>query len=166
MLLEGESGYTRKELISHAAKVLYHKEGLPSLKPTVLLPPIHDCCSSPLKVDPCPSCSLIYTTNGTSVGAVFHGKCRKCDQSYYYSYWEMCGEGATQRYYYDPISNPQEYFQYSTSSLFEVNNIVFSAVTYQSRAEVYYSNNSQRQELFAVYGEVEMQQNSRVVSIC
>ena len=115
MLLEGESGYTRKELISHAAEVLYHEEGLPSLKPIVLLPPIHDCCSSPLKFDPCPSCPLIYT-NGTSVGAVFHGKCRKCDRSYYYSYW---GEGTTQRYY-DPISNPQEYFQYSSSSLFEV----------------------------------------------
>ena len=43
MLLEGESGYTRKELISHAAEVLYHEEGLPSLKPIVLLPPIHDC---------------------------------------------------------------------------------------------------------------------------
>ena len=121
MLLEGESGYTRKELISHAAEVLYHEEGLPSLKPIVLLPPIHDCCSSPLKFDPRPSCPLIYTTNGTSVGAVFHGKCRKCDRSYYYSYWEMRdGEGTTQRYYYDPISNPQEYFQYSSSSLFEV----------------------------------------------
>ena len=84
------------------------------------------------------------------------------------------GEGVTQRYYYDPITNPQEYFQYSSSSLFEVrylnditNNIVFSAVTFQSRAEVYFSNNRIRdKELFAVYGEVQTQQNSRVVSIC
>ena len=63
------------------------------------------------------------------------------------------GEGVIQRYYYDPISNPQEYFQYSSSSLFEVrflndvtNNIVFSAVTFQSRAEVYYSNNRVRDQ--------------------
>ena len=68
--------------------------------------------------------------------------------SYYYSYWEMRdGEGVTQRYY-DPITNPQEYFQYSSSSLFEVrylnditNSIVFSSVTFQSRAEIYFSNN-------------------------
>ena len=141
-------------------EVLYHEEGMPSLKLIVFLPPVHECCSSLLKLDPCPSCPLVYTTNGTFVGAMFHGKCRKCDCNYYYSYWEMCdGEGAIQRYYYDPISNPQEYFQYSSSSLFEVrllnditNNIVFSAVTFQSRAEVYYSNNRfrQRPELFAV----------------
>ena len=31
MLLQGESGYTRKELVSHAAEVLYHEEGMPSL---------------------------------------------------------------------------------------------------------------------------------------
>ena len=65
MLLQGESGYTRKELVSHAAEVLYHEEGMPSLKPIVLLPPIHECCSSPLKLDPRPSCTLVYTTNGT-----------------------------------------------------------------------------------------------------
>ncbi len=161
MLLQGESGYTRKELETHAAEVLYHEEGIRSLKPIVLLPPIHDCCSSPLKFDPRPSCPLIYTTSGTSVGAVFHGKCRKCGRSYYYSYWEMRdGEGATQRYYYDPISNPQEYFQYSSSSLFEVrylnditNNIVFSAVTFQSRAEVYYSNNRVRDKSYLQYME-------------
>ena len=154
MLLQGQSGYTRKDLVSRASEVLYHDEQLPSLKPIVLLPPVHDCCSSPLKYDPRPSCPLIYTTNGTSVGAMFHGRCRKCDHCYFYSYWEKRdGEGATQRYYYDPLSNPQEYFQYSSSSLFEVrylnditNNIVFSAVTFQSRAEVYYSNNRVRDQ--------------------
>ena len=50
MLLEGKTGYTRKELVSHAAEVLYHEEGMPSLKPIVLLPPIHECCSSPILI--------------------------------------------------------------------------------------------------------------------
>ena len=41
LLLEGTSGYTRTELQAHAAKVLYHDEGMPSMKPiVVLLPPI------------------------------------------------------------------------------------------------------------------------------
>ena len=85
------------------------------------LPPINECCLSPLKIDPRPCCPLIYTTNGTFVGAMFHGRCRKCSRVYYYSFWEIRNsDGSIQRYYYDPISNPQEYFQYSSSSLFEV----------------------------------------------
>ena len=66
-MLLGESGYTRKELASHANEVLYHGEEMPSLKPIVLVPPKHECCSSPLKR---PSCPLIYTTSGTFIGAV------------------------------------------------------------------------------------------------
>ena len=141
-------GWSRNDILSYAERIYYKDDEIPSLKPLVLMPSVLECCSTRIRVDPRPSFPLVYTLNGTMVAAMFHGQCKKCDNRFYHSYKETKSrDDKTLRYYNDPM-NDQEYFQYSSATVFQkkllsdiTHNIVFSAATFESRAQVYIANN-------------------------
>ena len=113
----------------------------------ILVPPIEQCCGTRLQIDPRFSSRMVYTCNGTLVGAMFHGQCKACKTRYYYSFSEVFkGDGEVMRTYYR-VRNEEQYFQSSSATVFEkkllidiTNNIVFSAATFESRSEVYDGN--------------------------
>ena len=127
--------------------VLCADEGGSLCSRIILVPPIEKCCGTRLQMDPRFSSPMVYTCNGTLVGAMFHGQCKACKRRYYYSFSEVFnGDGEVTRTYYK-IRNEEQYFQSSSVTVFEkkllidiTNNIVFSAATFESRSEVYDSN--------------------------
>ena len=149
LLSTGGGGWSRSDILRHAG-MIYSKDGFSSLKPLILMPLVMECCSTRTRVDPRPSFPLVYTLDGTLVAAMFHGQCKRCDNRYYYSYMETKSkDGSILRYYNDP-KNDQEYFQYSSSTVLQkkllldiTHNVVFSAATFESRAQVYFANNQQ-----------------------
>ena len=121
MLLEGTSGYTRTDLQAHAAKVycIMMRNAFNEANSSIASNKINECCLSPLNIDPRPCCPLIQQMEHL-LGQCFMAGAENV-LVYTYSFWEIRNsDGSIQRYYYDPISKPQEYFQYSSSSLFEV----------------------------------------------
>ena len=66
----------------------------------ILVPPIEQCCGTRLQIDPRFSSPMVYTCNGTLLGAMFHGQCKSCKTRYYYSYSEVFnGDGEVTRTY-------------------------------------------------------------------
>lgn len=132
-----------------------------ALKPIILVPSVEKCCGYHIKIDPRPSFPLVYTQEGTLVAALFHGICRVCKMRFYYGYKEKEEGNEVIRIYNNPY-NFQKYFQLSSCSLYEkrllqsiTHNIVFSACTFESRAEVYRASNklidSERLKDFEMY---------------
>ena len=99
-----------------------------------------------------PCFPLVFTQEGTHVAAMFHGTCKTCKMRFYYGYHEKDEGTEVIRIYNDPY-NSQKYFQLSSCSLYHkrllmdiTHNIVFSASTFESRAEVYRANNKEVDE--------------------
>ena len=113
-----------------------------ALKHVILTPRIGECCGEPIVMRNRPSFPLVYTTQGTFIGALFNGECRKgCSKKFHYSFYQL---GDSIKYY---IPDGERYFQYSCQTVFEIalledmtNNISISATSFESRAEVYNEN--------------------------
>ena len=117
--------------------------GKSAIKPVILLPPIVQCCDRKIKMDSRPSFPLLYTVNGTYVGALFHGQCYSCKTQFYPSFKVVDGL----RFYYDPNIERERYFQVTSQTVFDKqllkdfsNNIWVEGATLQSRAKVYKLN--------------------------
>ena len=65
---------------------LFKNSGKSAFKPIMLLPFKTQCCGKNIKMDNRPSFPLVYTMNGTYVGALFHGQCDKCHTKYFPNY--------------------------------------------------------------------------------
>jgi hypothetical protein len=111
-------------------------------KPFIFLPSVENClrCSKRLNIRDVPSNPVVYTSRGTSIAAMFEGKCRTCDIAYYYSYY--LDKQGQEKFFYNKPDN--EYFQISSKTVFEVQllkevetNITLSATTFESRAQLY-----------------------------
>ena len=117
---------------------LFELKGKSALKPLVFLPYTTSCCGKTIKMDNRPSFPLVYTMEGTLVGAAFHGQCSICSTKYYPNYKASGGD----RYYTEPSA--AAYFHVTSLTVFEtilvcdiVNNIWVSGTTFESRAKVY-----------------------------
>ena len=121
----------------------------PALKPVVLVPFVEMCCGERLRIFSRPAFPTVYTLKGTLIAALFHGQCKICRTTYYYSYKEKINaQGEHFRIYNNP-DNDQTFFQCSSASIFEkallndfTSNIVFSGATFDSREAVYRANNT------------------------
>ena len=89
----------------------------PALKSIILVSNVKSCCGLRLKIDPRPSVPLVYTKNGTLIGAMFHGVCKVCNAKYYYSYKEVDNKDNYVRIYNSP--NNEKFFQVSSCTVFE-----------------------------------------------
>ncbi len=67
-----------------------------AMKRFILLPHTKQCCGEAIIIRNRPSFPIVYTTDGTFIGALFTGECRKgCSKnSYYYCEGQM--------HYHDP----------------------------------------------------------------
>lgn len=129
------------------SRILYTNTGRNPFKPVLLIPPIRVCCERNISMDIRCSFPLVYTMNGTFVGAMFHGRCLTCKTTYYYSY-KCIGK---ERFYYSPQSDGQEFFQVTTHTVFSKdflldldNSIWISGTTFEARAKLYTCNNRKR----------------------
>ena len=78
--------------------VLCADEGGSLCSRIILVPAIEKCCGTRLQIDPRFSSPMVYTSNGTLVGAMFHGQCKACKRRYYYSFSEVFnGDGEVTR---------------------------------------------------------------------
>ena len=57
-------------------------------KPVVIVPPIIFCCKEKIQVQNSVAMAHVYTTQGTTIAAVFHGVCFICGVKYFHSYKE------------------------------------------------------------------------------
>lgn len=62
---------------------LFKKSGKSAFKPIILLPTKLQCCEKKIKMDSRPSFPVVYTMQGTYVGALFHGQCENCKIRYF-----------------------------------------------------------------------------------
>lgn len=75
---------------SNFEEILYCHSDKTALKPFILLPPVRKCCGDFLLIRNRPSFPLVYTCNGTGIGALFNGECRKsCGKKFSYSYYQI-----------------------------------------------------------------------------
>ena len=77
---------------------VYAGSDTPGLKPIVLVRNVKSCCGLRLKINPRPSLPLVYTQQGTLIGAIFHGVCKVCSAKYY-SYKEVDDKESSVRTY-------------------------------------------------------------------
>ncbi len=113
-----------------------------AVKRIILLPHVKECCGKAIVIRNRPSFPLVYTTNGTFVGALFTGECRGgCSSKFSHSFYECNGKN----HYVDPKSS--DFFHITSQTVFSTklledftNNISISAASFQSRAEVYNEN--------------------------
>lgn len=120
---------------------LFKKSGKSAFKPVILLPTKTQCCGKKIKIDSRPSFPLVYTMQGTYVGALFHGQCENCKMRYFPNYKMTTG---VCRIYSDVQVEKKEYFQVSAKTVFHTEllkdiacNVWVSGATFQSRAKVY-----------------------------
>ena len=94
-----------------------------------------------------PSFPLVYTMNGTYVGALFHGQCDKCNTKYFPNYKI---QSAGQRIFIDVQQEGSGYHQRLCLKhlLKDIsNNIWVTGATFQSRAKVYNLNFKEKDTL-------------------
>ena len=120
---------------------LFKKSGKSAFKPVILLPTKTQCCGKKIKIDSRPSFPLVYTMQGTYVGALFHGQCENCKMRYFPNYKMTTGDC---RIYSDVQVEKKEYFQVSAKTVFHTEllkdiacKVWVSGATFQSRAKVY-----------------------------
>ena len=123
---------------------LFKHSGRSAFKPVILLPAKTHCCGKNIKMDNRPSFPLVYTMQGTYVGALFHGQCDKCKVKYFPNY-KITNEGC--KIFEDDNPARNRYFQVTSKTVFETqllqdisSNIWVSGATFQSRAKVYNLN--------------------------
>ena len=131
---------------------LFKNSGKSAFKPIMLLPFKTQCCGKNIKMDNRPSFPLVYTMNGTYVGALFHGQCDKCHTKYFPNYKI---QSAGQRIFIDVQQEGSGYFQVSSKTVFGTyllkdisNNIWVTGATFQSRAKVYNLNFKEKDTAF------------------
>ena len=62
-------------------------EALPAaLKPVVLVSFVEMFCGERLRIFSRPAFPTVYTIKGTLIATLFHGQCKICRTTYYYSY--------------------------------------------------------------------------------
>ena len=121
--------------------------GKDAYKPVVIVPPITFCCKSKIQVRNSPAFAHVYTRQGTTIAAVFHGVCLTCGVKYFHSYKEITVKGdnedKTEWIFYAP-HNESQYFQISSETFFEkcfltetAASVEIGASSFKSRAEVY-----------------------------
>lgn len=116
------------------------------LKHVVLLAPVRECCSATTTIRNRPSFPLVYTMQGTFVGAMYTAECKHCSRKYHLSYYQETSDGSqTKQVFYDP--DGAKYFQITSQTVFEIallnditNNVSISATSFESRAAVYNEN--------------------------
>ena len=116
--------------------------GADVFKSIILVPTFIKCikCQSQLLLRNPPSNPLIYTKEGTKVGAAYEGRCEKCQMNYYHSY--AIDKTRNEKYFFD--HRGKKYFGITSSTFFEreileeaMINMGISATTFESPAEVY-----------------------------
>lgn len=129
--------------------VLRRSESKSALKATVLLPKVDKCldCEQMLTIRPTCSNPYVYSTRGTTQGAVFSGVCKDCAVTYHVSFYERHpqGEPATRIYYDNCLSD--QFLQISTQTVLSVqlikeihNQVFIGKMTFESCAELYNEN--------------------------
>ena len=96
-----------------------------------------------------PSYPIVFTTQGTLVAALFSGTCATCHTIYHHSFVET-KTGQHTFYAVHDLSADSSYFQVTSRTVFEVAllnqltvQLMFSACTFESQAEVYNVVNGQ-----------------------
>ena len=114
------------------------------LKHIVLLPPVRECYST-TTIRNRSSFPLVYTMQGTFVGAMYTGECKHCSRKYHLSYYQETSDGSqTKRLM---IQTRAKYFQITSQTVFGIallnditNNVSISAILFESGAAVYNEN--------------------------
>ena len=153
---------------------LFKKSGKSALKPIVLLPTKTHCYGKNIKMDNRPSFPLVYTMQGTYVGALFHGQCETCKVKYFPNYKITSSDCRI----YNDVPDVNAYFQVSSRTVVETqllkditSNVWVCGATFQSRAKVYNLNFKEKDSLrlselqeFARRNDEEWQLNEQRVN--
>ena len=118
-----------------------------AFKSVVIVPPIIFCCQDKIQVRNSVAMAHVYTTQGTTIAAVFHGVCSICSAKYFHSNKEktitLDEEEKKEWYFYSPAKE-SKYFQISSETFFEKSflaetsaSVEIGACSFQSWCEVY-----------------------------
>ena len=109
---------------SEMEKVFFNGSDMYAFMPIIFLPPVNQCCGSKLCIRNRPSHPEdVYTMSCTKVAASFVGECRNssCGKHYHCSYVDIPStNGTTARYYYNPNTHAQPYFQMTAHTAFAI----------------------------------------------
>lgn len=133
-------------------QLLHCKHCSHDIKPIILLPPYTSCieCGSNIGIRNRPTFPVVYTEVGPYVGALYSGQCvgKTCHMTYFYSYRQ---NHKSETFFYDPNEDKRQFFHITSSTVFSLNylkdvtyNIVFSAVSFHSRAQVYNAQHAEK----------------------
>ena len=139
-------------VITDYNEILESRQSSHGIQTVILLPPSKACveCGCPIRMRNRPSLPVVYTETGPYLGAMYNGQCETCRITYWYSYMEK-SEGDT--IFYDLDEQNRQFFHITSSTVFSVKylqdvtlNMVFSGVSFESRAKVYNAEHSDRIE--------------------
>jgi hypothetical protein len=96
----------RKHEITHGKRTSMND----AFKPLIMPPSVERCvqCGSNLQIRNVPTFPVVYTRLGTTIAAMFEGKCRSCDVAHYNSY------------YIDKRRNKKLYYEQSQQKYFHI----------------------------------------------